>query len=363
MEYTMIGTSDLRVSKISLGTWQFGTEGWGFGADFTEDEALATVDKALSLGINLLDTAEVYGDGRSEKIVGKAIKDRRGKVILATKVLPRHLRKRDLIRACDESLQRLGIEQIDLYQIHAAEPYVPLKESMVALEKLIAQGKVRYVGVSNFSVPLLRAAEEVFSGRIVSNQVRYNLLQRGIEAEILPYCRERGITVIAYSPLAQGLLTGKYDRNHIPADKIRQRNPLFREENLVQVFPVIDLLQEIGKVHGVTTAQVALRWVTAQDGVIAIPGAKRPEQVEENAGALNWSPSPKELDRLNAASTDLAAAETSSPRHPTELTSRPRTSYPGDCNTPQAVSPIGRPPPQRCAGIRGIPLFPDHPWQ
>ncbi len=305
MEYTILGTSDLKVSKIGLGTWQYGTEGWGFGADFTEQEALATVDKALEIGINLLDTAEVYGDGRSEEIVGKALAEHRGEVILATKVLPRHLRPRDLVRACEESLKRLKIDQIDLYQIHAAEPYVPLAESMDVLAKLVDRGVIRYVGVSNFSVPLLRAAEEAFSGRIISNQVRYNLLQRDIEAEVLPYCREHSITVIAYSPLAQGLVTGKYDRDHLPADKIRQRNPLFREENLVQVFPVIDLLRHIGNEHGATPAQVALRWVTAQDGVIAIPGAKRPEQVEENAGALDWSLSMDELARLDTASTDL----------------------------------------------------------
>lgn len=305
MGYTTIGTSDLKVSRIGLGTWQYGTEGWGFGQDFTEPEALTTIDKALGLGINLLDTAEVYGDGRSEEIVGKAIKNRRNEVILATKVLPRHLRASDLVRACDKSLQRLGIEQIDLYQIHAAEPYVPLGESMAALAKLIDDGKVRYVGVSNFSVPLLRATEEAFSGRIISNQVRYNLVQRDIEAEILPYCRERKITVIAYSPLAQGILTGKYDRDHLPSDEIRKRNPLFREKNITQALPVIDLLGEIGAVHSATSAQAALRWVTSQPGVIAIPGAKRPGQVEENAGALDWSLSPGELTRLDAASANL----------------------------------------------------------
>ncbi len=305
MEYTVLGTSDLRITKIGLGTWQFGTEGWGFGRDFTEQEALATVDRALALGINLIDTAEVYGDSRSEEIVGKALAGRRDQVVLATKVLPRHLRARDLVRACDESLRRLNTDHIDLYQIHWPDSYVPLSESLSSLAKLVEQGKVRSVGVSNFPVPLLRAAADALPGKIVSNQVRYNLLQRDIEKEILPYCREHEITVIAYSPLAQGLLTGKYDRNHLPADKIRQQNPLFREENLEQVFPVIDVVREIGKEHGATPAQVALRWVTQQDGVIAIPGAKRPAQVEENAGALEWSLSPDELARLDAVSADL----------------------------------------------------------
>ncbi|MFQ6090973.1 MAG: aldo/keto reductase [Candidatus Bipolaricaulia bacterium] len=172
VEYTNLGSSDLRVSKIGLGAWQLGTEGWGFGADFTERDALAAVDKALELGINFIDTAEVYGDGRSEELVGEALKGRRDRVIIATKVSGGHLRAKDLVRACEGSLKRLGIDQIDLYQIHWPNSYVPLAETMGALDKLVEQGKVRYVGVSNFSVLLLEEAQGHFKHRIISAQVR-----------------------------------------------------------------------------------------------------------------------------------------------------------------------------------------------
>lgn len=306
VEYTMLGLSDLQVSKVGLGTWQFGTEAWGFGTDFTEEDALAAVERALELGINLIDTAEIYGEGRSEELVGKAIEGRRGGVIIATKVSGGHLRARDLIKACEGSLRRLGIEAIDLYQVHWPNSYVPLEETMAALDRLIEQGKVRRIGVSNFPVPLLKEAQGHCKNRIVSNQVRYNLLQRDIEKEVLPYCRDQEITVVAYSPLAQGLLSGKYDAKNLPADKVRRQNPLFcHEENLREAFKAIEVLKEIGEAHGKAPAQVALRWLLEQPGVIAIPGAKRPEQVEANAGALGWSLSPEERERLDRLTAGL----------------------------------------------------------
>lgn len=305
MEYTTLGSSDLRVSKVGLGTWQFGTEAWGFGADFSERDALAAVEKALELEINLIDTAEVYGEGRSEELVGRAIKGKRDRVVIATKVSGGHLRAQDLIKACEGSLKRLGIETIDLYQIHWPSAYVPLEETMAALERLIDQGKVRYAGVSNFPVPLLKEAQRHFKHKIVANQVRYNLLQRDSEKELLPYCREQGITLIAYSPLAQGLLTGKYDEQNQPSDRVREGNPLFRGENLRQTLGVVSVLKEIGAAHGKSPAQVALRWLIDREGVVAIPGAKRPEQVEANAGALGWPLSPEERARLDGLTRNL----------------------------------------------------------
>ncbi len=305
MEYTILGASDLRASKISLGTWQFGTEAWGFGVDFTERDALATVDRALELGLNFIDTAEVYGDGRSEELVGRAIEGKRDKVIIAIKVSGGHLRAHDLVRACEGSLRRLGVETIDLYQVHWPNAYVPLEETMAALDKLIEQGKVRYVGVSNFPAPLLKEAQRHFKHKIVSNQVRYNLLQRDIEKELLPYCQGQRIAVIAYSPLAQGLLTGKYDEKNLPDDKVREHNPLFRGENLKRALEVVSALKEIGAAHGKTPAQVALRWLIEQEDVVAIPGAKRPEQVEANASALGWSLAPQEVARLDRLTAGL----------------------------------------------------------
>lgn len=295
MEYAKLGKSDLVVSKIGLGTWQFGDKDWGWGAEYGEDEALATIHRALDLGINLIDTAEVYGDGISEAVVGKAIQARRDEVIIATKVWGGHLRYGDVLQAAEGSLRRLGIETIDLYQIHWPSYHVPLEETMEALQKLVEQGKVRYIGVSSFSVPLLREAQRHFKGRIISNQVRYNLLQREIEREILPYCRREGITVIAYSPLAQGLLTGKFREDFQSTDGIRKANPLFDSRNLGQALKVVEVLGEIAADRGKTTAQVALNWLIQRPGVVAIPGAKRPEQIEESAGACGWKLTQEEL--------------------------------------------------------------------
>jgi len=305
MEYTTLGPSDFQVSRVGLGTWQFGSEGWGFGVDFTGEDALNAVATALELGINLIDTAEIYGEGRSEELVGKAIRGRRDEVVIATKVSGGHLRRRDLLRACEGSLRRLGIETIDLYQVHWPNSYVPLEETMAALERLIEQGKIRFVGVSNFPVPLLKEAQRHFKHRIVANQVRYNLLQRDIEKEILPYCQGQGIAIIAYSPLAQGLLSGRYDEKNLPQDKVREQNLLFRGENLKRALEVVAALREIGAAHGKSSAQVALRWLLEQEGVIAIPGAKRPEQVAANAGAMGWSLAPEERERLERLARDL----------------------------------------------------------
>ncbi len=306
VEYAKLGSSDLQVSKVGLGTWQFGTEGWGFGEDFSERDARAAADKALELGINFIDTAEVYGEGRSEELVGKTIKDRRHEVLIATKVSGGHLRAGDLIQACEESLKRLGIETIDLYQVHWPNSYVPLGVTMGALDRLIQQGKIRYVGMSNFPAPMLQEAQQYLKRKIVSNQVRYNLLQRDIEQEILPYCRDEGISIIAYSPLAQGLLSGKYSRENLPNDAVRQGNPLFKNpENLEHALKVVAALEEIAQAHGKSAAQVALRWLIEQPGVVAIPGAKRPEQVQANAGALGWSLTPEERERLDRGSAGL----------------------------------------------------------
>lgn len=301
MEYTNLGKSDLVVSKIGLGTWQFGDKDWGWGTEYGEDEALTTIHRALDLGINFIDTAEVYGDGISEAVVGKAIQDRRDEVIIATKVWGGHLRHEDVLQAAGGSLRRLGIETIDLYQIHWPSYYVPLEETMEALQKLVEQGKVRYIGVSSFSVPLLREAQLHLKSAIISNQVRYNLLQREIEKEILPYCRREGIAVIAYSPLAQGLLTGKFHEDFQATDGIRKANPLFNSKNLGQALKVVKVLGEIAANRGKTIAQVALNWLIQQRGVVAIPGAKRPEQIEENAGACGWKLTQEELSRIEKA--------------------------------------------------------------
>ncbi len=307
MEYRTLAKSDLKVSVVGLGTWQFGTEAWGFGADFTEQDARAVLERALELGINHIDTAEVYGKGRSEEIIGEVLADRRDEVVITTKVSGDHLRYKDVKRAAERSLRRLRTKYIDLYLVHWPNYYIPLRETMRALEDLVADGKVRYVGVSNFSVCMMEEARSYLNRiDLVANQVRYNLLQREVEAEILPYLKREGLTLIAYSPLAKGLLTGKYTVDNLPADAVRSGDPLFsKEENLRAALRVVDVLRSIGKRYGKTPAQVAINWLLRDPSVVAIVGAKRPEQVIQNAGAADFKLTEDESHRIEEVTASL----------------------------------------------------------
>ena len=307
MDYEKLGKSDLMVSKIGLGAWQFGDENWGWGVDYGEKNALDVIASAIDHGINFIDTAEVYGNGISESTVGKAIKDKREKVVISTKVSGQHLRYVDVLKAAHRSLKRLQVEVIDLYQIHWPSSYVPLEETMRAMEKLIREGKVRYIGLSNFPVPLIKEAEKCFPHPIISNQVRYNLVQRDVERGIIPYTREREISIIAWSPLAKGLLTGKYNEEIRPSNDIRKRyEPLFTiEENYSKIVKFVKILEKIATNHQKTIAQVALNWLISQPGVFAIPGAKRPDQVIENASASGWRLEEEEIRELDKESKSL----------------------------------------------------------
>ena len=287
MDYVSLGCSDARVSPIGFGTWQAGDDTWG--PDVNDmDCALALVHGA-ELGVNLVDTAENYGRGHSEEVVGKAIRlAGREMMFVATKVSEHHLHPDDVARACRGSLRRLRVQYIDLYQVHWTDPYdqVPLRETMRAMERLQREGKIRYIGVSNFAVRDLEEARSSLSRTdIVSNQVQYNLLHREIETEVIPYCTREGITILAYSPLARGLLTGKYGSKHRPTDQVREGAVLFKPKNLREVVPVIRELREIAKSRGKTPAQIALAWLRSHPGVVTIPGVKRPAQAGELAAA------------------------------------------------------------------------------
>jgi len=281
---------DSKVSEIGLGTAQIASRIWSWGRGYNKKTILAAYDRAFELGLNFIDTAESYANGVSEEIVSEIIDGRRDDVFLATKVSPGHLHYDDLLKACEGSLRRLGTDVIDLYQIHAPSSFVPLKESMRAMNHLISQGKIRYVGVSNFLVPYVEEARAHLSrGELVSNQVKYNLLQREVEEELIPYCRKEKLTVIAYSPHAQGLLTGKYDADHRPTDEIRSSMmSYFTEENMRRVEPVVRKLREIAAKRGNTPSQIALNWTLRDETVFPIVGVKRPSQVEQGYGALGW---------------------------------------------------------------------------
>lgn len=310
MEYISLGKSGIKVSVIGFGAWQASGKAWG--ADVEDENIVKAVKRAYELGINFIDTAEAYGNGHSEEVIGKAIKEiGRENLVIATKVHGGHLRYNELLKAAEHSLRRLGIKEIDLYQVHWPDPWeqVPLKHTMKAMEQLYKEGKIRAIGVSNFAVRDLEEARKYLSVTdIVSNQVRYNMLQREIEEEVLPYCKKENITIIAWSPIAQGALTGKYSINNKPSDDIRRGNKLFSDHNLREISRLITVLDRIAKARNKTIAQVALNWLLRVDNVVPIPGAKNPKQAEENAGAADWRLNSQELKEieevLNSISLD-----------------------------------------------------------
>lgn len=307
MEYVQLGRSGPRISAIGIGTWQAGDDTWGI--DVNDADCVAAIRQAIRRGINLIDTAENYGQGHSEEVVGEAIGVlQRDEVFVATKVSDHHLRGQDVQEACSHSLRRLKTPFIDLYQVHWPDPYdqVPLKETMKSMERLQREGKIGEIGVSNFAVRDLEEARSHLSrADIVSNQVQYNLLHRNIECEVLPYCQREGITVLAYSPLGRGVLTGKYHASLRPSDAVRSEDVLFRPNNLRRAAPLIEAIKRIADSHQKTPAQVALAWLSNVASVVPIPGAKRPAQSEENAGAVGWSLSRTQCQTLDRLSRDL----------------------------------------------------------
>ena len=300
MDYIELGRGGPKVSAIGIGMWQAGGKAWG--SDVRDADCQKAMERAVDLGINLVDTAEAYGEGHSEKVMSRAIKKvGRENVFVATKVGGWHLRAADVRKACVASLKRLGIREVDLYQVHWPDPWsqVPLRETMKALEALHRDGKVRHIGVSNFAVRDLKEARSHLSrADIASNQVRYNMLERNVEQEVLPYCKREGIAILAWSPIGKGLLSGKYHDGKRPKDRVRSEDDLFKPANLRATAPLIRELRKVGRARRKTAAQVALAWLRRHDHVIPIPGAKRPAQAEENAGGAGWSLSAREVRTL-----------------------------------------------------------------
>ena len=295
------------VSVVGLGAWQFGSTSWGWDREFGTREAMAIVERAIELGVVLFDTAEVYAGGASEQLLGEALREHRERAYVASKVWPTHPLRSQVRAAAAGSLTRLRMERIDLYQIHWPNPLVPLSWTMAGMRDLLDAGRIGAVGVSNFGLDRWRRADAVLGAVVPSNQVRYNLLQRGAERDLLPFAHEEGRVIIAYSPLAQGLLSGRYDSAHVPGG-VRRFNPLFTRENLDRVRPVLDVLGEVATAHTATRAQIALAWVIGRPGVVAIPGAKSVEQVEQNAAAADIELSADEAAALEEASRGFRPA-------------------------------------------------------
>lgn len=308
MNRITLGRSGIEISRIIMGTWQAGKDMWAGIDDADTVKALRT---AYEYGITTFDTASAYGNGHSEKIVGKALAGVRSHVVYATKVFANRLRYDQVISSCERSLQNLGTDVIDLFQIHwpsgaFGTPKVPIEESMKAMEDLKTQGKIRSVGVSNFSRKQIQEASQF--GRIDSLQPPYSLFWRHVESDAAPYCVENGITLLAYSPMAQGFLSGKFGPDHTfsPEDH-RSKNRLFQPDLYPVVQEAVGRLRPIAEQYGITLAQLALAWVVSHPGTCAIAGARDASQVSENAGAADITLSPEvlaEMDRIGRTVTD-----------------------------------------------------------
>ena len=309
MRMNKLGNSDLIVSAVGAGTWAMG--GDFFGA-IEDKKCIDSLCASLDHGVNLIDTAPIYGKGHSEQLVGQAIKGRRDKVVLCTKVGlifgdPKG-RQGNCLQAdaieweIEQSLRRLGTDYIDLYQMHWPDVNTPIEESMEALLKIQKAGKIRYIGVSNFDVPLLECTLKC--GQIVSTQPQYSLLDRDIEKDVLPFCREKNLGVLSYGSLGAGILTGKFKEPPKPAEGDKRANfyPFFAEPFFGKTQELLVTLREIAEAHDKPIAHVAINWVSQQPGMTcALTGSKNVDQAVMNAAAGDWDLTAEELKKIDDA--------------------------------------------------------------
>jgi aryl-alcohol dehydrogenase-like predicted oxidoreductase len=291
-----------RLSAIGLGTWQFGSKDWGYGSEYADNEAGRILQRALDLGVNVIDTAEIYGRGNSERIVGEALGERRKEAFVATKVFPIAPTAGRVEGHGRKSAQRLGIDVIDLYQIHWPNPIVPIAQQMEGMRRLQKAGIVTDVGVSNFSLARWRAAEDALGSPVLSNQVQYSLVARKPDADLVQYAQSNDRLILAYSPLGMGLLSGRYTSANPPKGSARLNNPLFLPETLDRAQPLIDAVRAVANAHDATPAQVALAWVISHENVVAIPGASSVAQLEANIAAADLELTVDEIASLTRAS-------------------------------------------------------------
>ena len=293
--------SGTKISRIGLGTWQFGSRDWGYGESYAGGQARVIVRRALELGVTLFDTAEIYGFGRSERILGEALGDDRDSAFIATKIFPLLPIAPVVEQRAVASANRLGTRRIDLYQVHQPNPVVRDGTIMSGMRTLQRVGLVGEVGVSNYSLERWRAAEQALGSRVLGNQVRYSLVARAPERDLIPVAESADRVVIAYSPLEQGLLSGRYHRGSRPVNRVRTANPLFLPENLERAGDLIATLREVAGAHAATPAQVALAWAIRSPAVVAIPGASSVEQLESNVAAADIDLTEDQYQALSAA--------------------------------------------------------------
>ena len=309
MQKRQLGDTELNLTTVGLGTWAMGGP-WQFGWGPQDDnEAIAAILTALDKGINWIDTAPIYGLGHSEELVGKALKQTKQKPLIATKCgllwdekneRAPCLKKESIRKECHESLKRLGVEAIDLYQMHWPEPEEDVGEAWEEMAKLADEGKVRYIGVSNFNIEQIERIRKIH--KVASLQPPYSMLHREVEDGLLEYCAQNNIGVIAYSPMQRGLLTGKFSQERLaglPLDDHRRRNPDFHDPQFTATLQLVERLKEIAERNGTTCAQLAISWVLRRPEVTAaIVGARRPEQIAETAPASDWNLSEKDIEEI-----------------------------------------------------------------
>ena len=311
-----VDVDGLRLSVIGLGTWQFGSREWGYGETYASETAPAILRRAIELGVTLVDTAEVYGFGRSERIVGRTLGGRRDGLVVATKLMPLMPYPRIVEWQARGSARRLGVDAIDLYQVHWPNPFVSPRATMRPLRRLMEEGLVRHVGVSNHDLARWQASERALRHPVISNQVRFSLASPAPARDLVPYAHEQGRVVIAYSPLGQGLLAHGDLANGGPSRQggasgrpagIRRMNRLLLDRYRADVAPLLAAIREIANAHGAMPSQVALAWVIGHGRTVAIPGARTLEQLEQNVAAADLELDPAERERLTVEAERLQA--------------------------------------------------------
>lgn len=326
MQKIQLGRSDVMVTPITFGAWAIGGWMWG-GAD--KDDAIEALEVAIERGMTSIDTAPIYGFGRSEEIVGEVIKGKRDRVEILTKYgmswegergdfyfdtvgndgkpvkIYKYASKEQVIKECEDSLKRLGTDYIDLYQIHWPDSTTPVEETMEAVDRLIGQGKVRAAGVCNYNAELTSKAYESIA--LASNQVPYSMLRRDIEAEVVPWCTDHQVSILAYSPLQRGLLTGKITPDYTFAEGDSRPNmPHFQPENIERVNRFLDRIRPIAEEKHATMSQVVIRWTLAQPGItVALVGARNRRQVEDNIGSMDFELDYEDVKFINESLAEL----------------------------------------------------------